>query len=163
MGTQRKKPSSSKRNKARTAPAYPFEFRLKVVKLHLEDGYSAKLVAEQFGISDFSVSRWAKLYREHGEQDLLSRQRKPSGSKVPAAVTRSIVDLKKENPGYSIRRISDVHKRFFLIKASPSTVRRTLRDNNLNTSVKKKPKKNPAKPRFFERAQDPTRCDRAIS
>ena len=125
MGTHRKKKSTKKRKRGRTAAPYPFEFRLKVVKLHIEDGYSAKLVAEQFGISDYSVSRWAQLYRQHGEQGLLNKVRKPSGSKLPAAVSQSIVDLKKENPGYGIRRITDVLKRFFLVRTSPSTVQRT--------------------------------------
>jgi hypothetical protein len=30
------------------------------------------------------------------------------GPKVPAAVSQSIVDLKKENPGFGARRISDI-------------------------------------------------------
>jgi len=152
MGTNQKRKNKKKEKQGRTAPAYPFDFRLKIVKLHLEDGHSANHIAEQFGISDFSVHRWSRLYREHGEQGLRNRQRKSSPTKVPAAVTQHIVDLKKENPGFGVKRISDVLKRFFLLKASPSTVRRTLRDQGLTTPAKKKPKKNPAKPRFFERA-----------
>lgn len=153
MGTHRKKKTKRKGKSGHTTTPYPFEFRLKVVKLYLEDGYPATLVAQQFGISGHSVYRWSRSYREQGEQGLLTRERKPTGSKVPGAVTQSIIDLKKENPGYGIRRISDVLKRFFLVKASPSTVQRTLRDQGLNTPVKKKPKKNPSKPRFFERAR----------
>ena len=154
MGTHRKRPSKRKKKKGRTASPYPFALRLKVVRLYLEDGYPSSLVAEQFGISAYSVYRWSKLYREQGEQGLKTRQRKsPTKSKKSAAVTQSIVKLKKENPGYGIRRISDVLKRFFFMPASPSTVQRTLRDQGLNTPVKKKPKKNPTKPRFFERAK----------
>ncbi len=52
-----------------------------------------------------------------------------------------------------IRRITDVLKRFFWVKTSPATVQRTLRDQGLATPVKKKPERNPAKPRFFERAR----------
>jgi putative transposase len=153
MGTYRKGKSKKKGKRGRTAAPYPFEFRLKVVKLRLEDGYPATLIAEQFGISDYTVYKWCKQYRQNGEQGLLNKVRKPSGSKVPTAVTEKIVSLKNENPGYGIRRITDVLKRFFLVKASPSTVQRTLRDQGLATPVKKKPKKNPAKPRFFERAR----------
>ena len=154
MGTPRKRPTKRKKKKGRTASPYPFALRLKVVRLFLEDGYPSSLVAEQFGVSEYSVYRWSKLYREQGEQGLKTRQRKsPAKSKQSAAVTQSIVKLKKENPGYGIRRISDVLKRFFFMPASPSTVQRTLRDQGLNTPVKKKPKTNPAKPRFFERAR----------
>jgi transposase InsO family protein len=39
------------------------------------------------------------------------------------------------------------------VGASPSTVQRTLRDQGLTRPVKRKPKKNPSKPRFFERAK----------
>jgi len=60
------------RKKARTAPAYPFEFRLRVVRLHLEDGYEATLLAQEFGISEYSVYRWSKAYREQGEQGFRS-------------------------------------------------------------------------------------------
>ncbi len=41
----KKKPQKKGRKRARTAPAYPFEFRLRVVRLHLEDGYEARLLA----------------------------------------------------------------------------------------------------------------------
>jgi len=153
MGTRRKKKPKRKGKTGRRAGPYPFELRLKVVKLHLEDGYAASLIAQQFGISNYSVYKWCSRYRQNGEQGLTDRVRKTSKAKRPAAVAQNIVALKKENPGYGIRRISDVLKRFFLVKASPSTVRRTLREQGLNTPAKRKPKKNPAKPRFFERAR----------
>ena len=73
MATHRKSPSKSRRHKGHSAKPYPFEFRIKVVRLYLDDGYPAPLVAEQFGISDYSVYRWAKLYRELGEQGLKVR------------------------------------------------------------------------------------------
>lgn len=153
MGTIRKKKPKKKRKAVQRTAPFPFEFRLKVVKLYLEDGYPATLIAEQFGISKSTVGRWSRSYRAEGEQGLFARERKPTGPKIPPAITNNIVTLKKENPGYGIRRISDVLKRFFLIRASPSTVQRTLVEKGLNTPVKKKPKKNPSKPRFFERAK----------
>ena len=153
MGTRRKKKPKRKGKTGRRAGPYPFELRLKVEKLHLEDGYAASLIAQQFGISNYSVYKWCSRYRQNGEQGLIDQVRKTTGAKRPAAITKNIVALKKENPGYGIRRISDVLKRFFLVKASPSTVRRTLQEQGLNAQAKRKPKKNPAKPRFFERAR----------
>jgi transposase InsO family protein len=153
MGTSRTKRPKRKRKPGRRTTPYPFEFRLKVVKLFLEDGYPVALIAQQFGISHHSIRRWSKSFRQNGEQGLLAKARKTSGSKLPTAVTQNIIDLKRENPGYGVRRITDVLKRFFLIRTSPSTVQRTLVDQGLNTPVKKKPRKNPARPRFFERAR----------
>jgi transposase InsO family protein len=153
MGISRKKKPKKKRKAVRRTAAFPFEFRLKVVRLHLEDGYPATLIAEQFGISKSTVGRWSRNYRAEGEQGLFAKERKPVGPKVQPVVTNKIVALKKENPGYGTRRITDILKRFFLIRTCPSTVQRTLADQGLNTPVKKKPKKNPSKPRFFERAK----------
>jgi transposase-like protein len=56
------------RNKARNVPPFPFEFRLRVAQLHLKDGYQARLLAQEFNISEYSVYRWSKAYREQGEQ-----------------------------------------------------------------------------------------------
>jgi len=38
------------------------------------------------------------------------------------------------------------------LKASPETVRKTLKQENLVEAPKRKPKRNPQKPRFFERS-----------
>ena len=153
MTRRRKKPLNKGKNAARSVPPYPHEFRLKVARLYVEDGYPAKLIASQFGISDYSVYTWGKRYREHGEQGLVDNPKPATGSKLPEAVSQSIVDLKKENPGYGARRIRDILKRFFLVGTSESTVQRTLRAQGLTQPAKRKREKNPAKPRFFERAR----------
>jgi transposase-like protein len=40
--------------------AYPVEFRLRMVRLFLEEGYSTTLLCEQFGVSGHSIHRWAR-------------------------------------------------------------------------------------------------------
>jgi len=101
MGTHRKRKPKKKGKRERSAKPYPFEFRLKVVKLYLEDGYPASLISEQFGISDHSVYHWSRKYRQQGEQGLLNKARKPSGSKLPTAVTLSF--YKQVCSGYSTK------------------------------------------------------------
>jgi transposase-like protein len=130
MTRRRKKQTKNGRGAARSVPPFPYEFRLKVARLYLEDGYPAKLIASQFGISDYSVYTWAKRYREQGEQGLVDKSKAATGSKLPEAVSQSIVDLKKANPDYGARRISDILKRFFWLRTSASTVQRTLRDQD---------------------------------
>jgi transposase-like protein len=62
---------SATRTKRKTRPlAFPVEFRLRIVKLFLEEGYSPKLLVEQFGISTHSIQRWVKAYRLHGAAGL---------------------------------------------------------------------------------------------
>ena len=144
---------SRKKKPARTH-AYPFEFRLRVVRLHLEEGYSRVLLAEQFGISTHSIQRWVKAYREGGADGLHPKPRSGGNARrVPAEVRQRAVDVKTRNPQYGPRRIADVLRRFFLMPASPSTVHRELSSRGLTDKARKKPVKNPSKPRFFERAR----------
>ena len=71
----------------------------------------------------------------------------------PPEVRERMVAVKKANPEYGPRRIADVLKRFFLIPTSPSTVHKTLSEKGLVNKAKRKPEKNPPKPRFFERSR----------
>jgi transposase InsO family protein len=64
-----------------------------------------------------------------------------------------ILVMKKKNPEYGPRRIADVLKRFFLVPTSPSGVHKALSDEGLTEKKKSKPKKNPGRPRFFERSR----------
>ncbi|WP_155315371.1 helix-turn-helix domain-containing protein [Desulfosarcina alkanivorans] len=79
MNLPRKQRPKRKGKPGRRTTPYPFEFRLKVVKLFLEDGYPVVLIAQQFGISHHSIRRWSKRYRENGEQGLIAKNRKPCG------------------------------------------------------------------------------------
>ena len=49
---------------------YPYELRLKAVKLHLEEGISRDVISRELGVGESSVSNWIKAYREKGEDGL---------------------------------------------------------------------------------------------
>jgi transposase InsO family protein/transposase-like protein len=148
----KKKQKKKVKNRGRTAPPYPFEFRLRVVRLYLEDGYDASMIAQECGISAFSVYRWSKAYREQGEAGLRIKPRAAQPTKMPENVRGKIIDIKQNNPGFGARRIADILKRFFLIPTNASSVHRTLTQEGLGAKKKSKATKNPKKPRFFERA-----------
>jgi transposase InsO family protein len=151
MKKKRKGSRIGKGKRGKTRP-FPAEFRLKLVRLYVEEGYPRSLIAKEFNVVGSSVGRWARQYRAYGEQGLQPKVRSSRRAGVPDGVKAKIVDLKRSNPSYGTRRISDVLKRFSLIRTSPTTVRKTLTDEGLITTPKRKPKKNPAKPRFFEHA-----------
>jgi len=48
---KKKKRSSPRAKKAARTLAYSVEFRLRMVRLFLEEGYSTALIREQFGVS----------------------------------------------------------------------------------------------------------------
>jgi len=132
---------------------YTFEFRLQVVRMYLEEQYPVPLICSETGVGRSTISAWVKKYRSFGEDGLRPKasvsKRK---SRINKAVKSKIVDLKKTHPEYGSRRISDILKRFFFIKTSPSTVHKTLSEKNLVEKKRSKPKRNPPKPRFFERS-----------
>ena len=64
--TKKKKKRSSRRKKGTRTWAYPVEFRHRIVKLFLEEGYTTNLLSEQFGVSRTAIRRWVRLYRQGG-------------------------------------------------------------------------------------------------
>jgi transposase InsO family protein len=150
---KKRKGSRSGKRKRRPRQLFTPEFKLKVVRLYLEERYPRSVIAQEFNIAESSVGRWTRDYRRHGEKGLQPKPRWASRTRLSPEVRDKIVDLKRTNPSYGTRRISDILKRFFLIRTSTSTVRKTLSDEGLIQKQKKKPKKNPTKPRFFERSR----------
>src|SRR5271163_4554234 len=106
---EKSKPQRSGKSKGR-ANRYSPEFKIKAVKLCLEERYGHSLVCEEMGMGTSTLSGWLKAYRQHGEQGL--RVTPPPGGggggarKLPAPVVEKILDLKRENPWWGIKRIS---------------------------------------------------------
>lgn len=128
-----------------------FEERLRAVKLRLEEGFPQAVIAEEMGVSLPAVSKWVRLYRRYGEEALKDRGNGRSKIQLPQPVRDKILELKKEEPTRGIKRISQLLRRVFFLKASPETVRKTLRQEGLVDSPPK-PRRNLVRPRFFERA-----------
>jgi transposase InsO family protein len=72
--------------------------------------------------------------------------------KLPLPVRGKIVEIKKQEPLFGVKRISQLLRRVFFLKASPETVRRRLQEESLMNPSRKKRSHNPSRPRFFERA-----------
>jgi transposase InsO family protein len=143
-----------KKKVSRRAGKFPAEFRIRVVKLFIEEGYTISMLAEEFGCGQSTISSWIKVYREQGESGLerpKSRSNKPRKMLNPNLKAK-IIELKKDDPQRGVRRISDIMRRFFLLQASPETVRKTLHEEKLIDPPPKKRRRNIQKPRRFERA-----------
>jgi len=143
----------SKRKESRYGKRYGVEFKLRCVKLRLEEGIPVSLLSKEAGASKDVIRRWAKAYQEQGEAGLRNRII-PAGSrrKLPGPVREKIVEIKKREPLFGVKRISHLLKRVFFLSASPETVRRTLRAESLIIPSKKKHPHNITRPRFFERS-----------
>ena len=143
----------SKGKESRYGKRYGFEFKLRCVKLRLEEGLPVSLLSKEVGCSQDVIRRWAKAYQERGEAGL-RKGVAPAGSrrKLPGPVREKIVEIKKREPLFGVKRISHLLRRVFFLSASPETVRRTLRAESLIIPSKKKHQHNITRPRFFERS-----------
>jgi len=158
VGRAREKPKSSGRfqkpHRNGTHEPYPFEFRLKVVKLCVEEGLPFRQVYQEAGITDHTFSTWLRVYREGGEEALRAPFRRSSRSgrqQLPEQVKQQMVELKQAHPAFGVKRISQFLHRVLHLPGSAETVRRTLHGEGLIEPARRKPQRAPPKPRFFER------------
>lgn len=141
-------------NKSKFSQRYSFEFKLKAVKLYLQEDYSRSFICEQINVSLSTLSKWIKLYRDYGEDGLRPNPKQRSKSNAQAIIEDKIIQTKKKNPLFGCQKISDFLKRFSFIKTNPETVRQTLKKHNLNNPPNtRKRQRNVSKPRFFERSK----------
>jgi transposase InsO family protein len=143
----------SKGKESRYGKRYGIEFKLRCVKLRLEEGIPVSLLSKEVGASKDVIRRWAKAYQERGEAGLRNRViSSGSRKRLPGPVREKIVEIKKREPFFGVKRISHLLKRTFFLSASPETVRRTLRVESLIVPSPKKHQPNITRPRFFERS-----------
>src|SRR5512139_2336256 len=146
-----KKKGKGKEN--RYGKRYGLEFKLRCVKLRLEEEIPISLLSKEVGCSQDVIRRWTKAYQDRGEAGLRNGA-VPAGSrrKLPGPVREKIVEIKKREPLFGTKRISHLLKRAFFLSASPETVRQTLRSESLIVPSEKKHPSNITRPRFFERS-----------
>ena len=116
MGKKEKARGRIGKARCRTRP-YPYEFRLQIVRLYLEERYNTSVLREQFGVSNHSIHRWAKAYRQQGAEGLVPKLPPGARPKLTEAVKKRIEGVKRSHPEYGPRRIAAVLKRFFMVSA----------------------------------------------
>jgi transposase InsO family protein len=145
---------AARRKSGLYAHAHPYEIRRKAVQLCLEEKFPVRQVAREMGVGLSTLSKWVRVYREQGEAGLEPHPRRSGShrSKVAPAVKTKVVELKRRHPDLGIQKISHFLRRALFLPVSRETVRRTLHEQQLLKKRKPKPRRNPPKPRFFERA-----------
>src|SRR5512135_322929 len=88
-----------KGKESRYGKRYGLEFKLRCVKLRLEEGIPVSLLSKEVGCSQDVIRRWVKAYEERGEAGL-RKGVAPVGSrrKLPEPVRDKIVQIKKLEP-----------------------------------------------------------------
>jgi len=60
----------SKRNEGRYGKRYGFEFKLRSVRLRLQESLPVSLLSKEIGTSKDVIRHWVKAYQERGEAGL---------------------------------------------------------------------------------------------
>ena len=120
--------------------------------MRLEEGFSVQDVCGEMGMAVSCLHNWIHRYQKFGEVGLQRTESSKRAPKLPAPITEKIVELKQQNPGFGIKRISQLLRRCFFLPASPETVRRHLHEAELMPPAKPPKQRNITRPRFFERA-----------
>lgn len=154
VARKKERGSARGRSRRRWRGPYPVGLKLKAVKLYLEEGFEARLVARELGVTEHSLYAWAKAYREGGEAGLEPTPRHARASGKPTqAIRQKITEVKQQHPSFGVKRISQWLRRVLLLPASPETVRRTLHREGLMPKTRKKPNRSK---RFVHRRRDRT-------
>lgn len=144
-----KRPHKKQSNKGKR---FDSSFRLRLVKLHEEDGYSTDAVCQEGGVSRSALQRWIGLYRKGGTVALQDNRTCGKRKGLPEPVKEKIVTIKNDHPEYGVHRIADALRRWFCLPGSPESVRRVLVDKEIErVAVPKHRTRNVTRPRFFER------------
>ena len=151
-----KRPALSRRLRHRRFKTpIPVEVRHKAVQLVIQEGLPYKLVAAEVGVSADSIRDWVKRYQSLGEAGLAPGVGGPPPGKLklPGAVHEAIAAVQQAHPAFGVRRIAQWLHRTLLLPGSPETVRQSLQRQQIpQAKPPHKHRKNPQKPRFFERA-----------
>ena len=138
----------------KTSNRFSFEFKRRAVSLFLEEGFTRGAIALELGIAIQTLDRWVDRYREFGEAGLHDHPTgpHPEQPRLSPAVTEQILEIKKENPSFGVKRISQWLRRVFFLEASAETVRARLHEAQLMNKPTPPKRRNMTRPRFFERA-----------
>ena len=97
---RKKSKGKESRKESRYGRRYGLEFKLRCMKLRLEEGIPVSLLSKEVGASKDVIRRWAKAYQEGGEAGLQNRI-VPEGSrrKLPGPVREKIVKIERTDGG----------------------------------------------------------------
>src|SRR3974390_3895226 len=79
-------PSAPRGGPPRKRLIFSFEERLRAVKLHLEEGFTQEMVAQELGISSAAVYKWTARYRLQGEEALKDHGRTKRPPQLPQPI-----------------------------------------------------------------------------
>ena len=105
---------------------YTPEFCLKLVKVHFEERYERKLIAEEFGCGRSTLMHVLNDIKEYGEAGLFiyNQQKNNRLTTETTSYKRKLLNPKNKIKVVGGKRITNLLYRWFFIKTSHATVRK---------------------------------------
>ena len=72
------------------------EFKMEIMRLHLDDGISIKVLSERFGISASTIYGWREQYRKYGEDAFVGCGHQRPGDAELRKLRKENEDLKMQ-------------------------------------------------------------------
>ena len=114
--------------------------RLRAVKQHVERGVRSAEICRIFGISERTLRRWCRSYREEGVGGLRDDSRRPhrSPNRTHGNLVNRILSLRRQHPAWGALRIHAILRRRG-VAISSSTVHRILKRHGFMVRIVRKP------------------------
>lgn len=133
--------------------------RLQAVEAFHKSGMTLENFARTYGVSTSSITVWVRVHRERGPKGLENpslkvgaQKRGPKG--IPKAVREQIVEVKRENPSFGLRKVKSFLNRFRGVDAAVGTINKAIKEERLDVpQPRRRRRRSSEKPRGFERAK----------
>lgn len=147
---------------AKKLPNLPLRYspveRKKIVESYLSSGMPKPDFCKTWGVSTSTLLDWVRRYETDGADGLMNRSKRSGdkrlGSRISEPLKSEIIELKKKEPGFGLKKMKHWLYRFRGVKVSTGTVRKTVLAEGLPlVRIKKKRRKSSDRIRRFERAR----------
>lgn len=147
----------SSRVKGKRPKSYRPEERRAAVESFGKSGLTQRAFSRTWGITDNTLGKWLRWYREEGPKGLEPRPRKKRAGGfrgLAAPLREEIARTKRQFPDFGLKKVRDFLWRFRGLKVSTGSVAKTLRAQGIagTPKAKTKSRKRPLV-RRFERAK----------
>jgi transposase InsO family protein len=140
------------RRPGRPVGEYTGEERLLLLDTWQRSELPASEFSQLVGVSPQTLASWRRRFEAEGPAGLLGYRKGQRGSRLPEHVRRAILMMKDQHPDWGQEKIHDMLLRTQGLQASAGAVQRVLTEAGYEV-VSAATKRNPGKPRRFERAR----------
>jgi len=145
-----------RKKKRAPRPIYTPEERRAAVEAYLKSGMTQEDFSRTWGVSQGALGRWYRRHKKYGPKGLERKPDPRKGSwKVPKTLRGKVAEVATRYPWFGLKRIRDHLYRFWGLRISTGSIRKTLKEEVpvREVPVARKKRKKRKVVRRFERAK----------